>query len=180
MFKETIIYIILTTIILVLSYIFDILLEMSLFIIYYYFIKNLFKKQFHADTITKSARLAVFLCFVITFITQLIFIFILVKFSISYYINIFLGIILSILSYIIEDWLEFNINKYKMLRNESVLLDACKQANLTQIATNRLILRYIKGYSIRTIANIEHVEESTIWQSIRRSRRKLNITSDDL
>lgn len=175
MFKETIIYAILTTIVLILSYIFDVLLEMSLFIIYYYFIKGLFIKQFHADTIAKTATQAVNLCFTITFLTQLVFIFLLVKFDLSFYINIYLGVALGLISYIIEDWLERIIANNSILKDKTKLLEACKNANLTKEATNRLVLKYIDGLKAKEIAELENVEELTISQSIRRSRRKLNI-----
>lgn len=179
MFKETIIYTILTTIVLCVAHIFDVLLEMSLFIIYYYFIKGLFVKQFHADTIAKSSTQAVNLCFTITFITQLIFVFILVKFDLSFYINLYLGIALGLLSYILEDWLERISATLSVLKDKVKLLEACRNANLTKEATNRLVLRYIDGLHIKQIAELENVEEATVWQSIRRSRRKLNISNDD-
>lgn len=179
MFKETIIYIILTTIVLCVSYIFDVLLEMSLFIIYYYFIKGLFIKQFHADTIAKTATQALRLCFIITFVTQLIFVFILVKFDLSFYINLYLGIALGLFSYILEDWLERISITTSVLKDKTKLLEACRIANLTKEATNRLVLRYINELHIKQIAELENVEEATVWQSIRRSRRKLNIPNDD-
>ena len=180
MLKETIIYTILTTIVLAISYLFNVLLEMSLFIVYYYFIKNLFTKQFHADTIAHTAREAVFLCYTITFVTQLIFITLVASFHISFFVNIFLGIILSICSYVLQDWLERTISLNAILKDETKLLKACTNANLTKEATNRMVLRYIKGKNIREIAHIESVEESTIWQSLRRSRRKINITGTDI
>lgn len=179
MLKETLIYSILTIINLCVAYIFDVLLEMSLFIICYYFIKNLFTKQFHADAITKSPTSAVKLCFLITFLTQLIFIFILVKFDLSFYINIYLGLCLGLLSYVLGDWLEKKAIKASILKNKTELLEACKNANLTKEATNRLVLRYIDGLHIKEIAELENVEETTVCQSIRRSRRKLNILNDD-
>ena len=179
MFKETISYALLTSIVLALSYLFNVLLEMILFIIYYYIIKGLFTKQFHADTITTTARAAVKLCYVITFSTQIAFVFILVTFKLSYYINIYLGILLGILSYILEDWLERVIAQRRLLKNEDVLIQACKDANISPIATNRMILRYIKGYKIKEIARLEAIEESAVWQSIRRCRRKLNLNGDE-
>ena len=180
MLKETIIYSILTTIVLGIAYIFNVLLEIALFIIYYYFIKNLFTKQFHADTIARTARAAVFLCYTITFVTQLIFIAIVASFHVSFFINIFLGIVLSICSYILEDWLERTISLNAILKDETKLIQACTNASLSKDATNRMILRYIKGKHIRDIAYMEHVEEATIWQSLRRSRKKLNITGTDI
>ena len=95
-------------------------------------------------------------------------------------INIFLGIVLSICSYILEDWLERTISLNAILKDETKLIQACTNANLSKDATNRMILRYIKGKHIRDIAYMEHVEESTIWQSLRRSRKKLNITGTDI
>lgn len=179
MFKETIVYALLTSLVLALSYLFNVLLEMILFIIYYYIIKGLFTKQFHADIITTTARAAVKLCYVITFSTQIAFVFILVTFKLSYYINIYLGILLGIVSYILEDWLERVLAQRKLLRNEDALIQACKNAHISHNSMNRMILRYIKGYKIRDIARLESVEESTIWQSIRRSRRKLNLNDDE-
>lgn len=179
MFKETIVYTILTSIVLFVAYIFNILLEMCLFILYYYFIKGLFNKQFHADTITRTAKSAVRLCFLITFLTQLVFVFILISFKLSYYLNIYIGILLGVFSYIFEDWLEKVIAQRKLLRNEYALIQACKNAHISHNSMNRMILRYIKGYKIRDIARLESVEESTIWQSIRRSRRKLNLNDDE-
>ena len=129
MLKETIIYVQLTAIVLIVAYIFDVLLEMSLFIIYYYFIKNLFTKQFHADTITKSPTNAVRLCFTITFLTQLIFIFLLVSFNLSFYLNIYLGILLGLFSYILQDYLEKTLINAFVLKDKVKLLEACKNAN---------------------------------------------------
>jgi hypothetical protein len=175
MLKETIIYTILTTIVLIVAYIFDVLLEMSLFIIFYYFIKSLFSKQFHADTITKSSTNAVRLCFTITFITELVFIFLLISFNLSFYLNIYLGILLGLFSYFLQDYLEKVLIDKSIFKNKDKLLEACKNANLSSLATTRLILKYIDGLKVKEIADLENVEEITILQSIRRSRRKLNI-----
>lgn len=175
MLKETLIYTILTSIVLLVAYVFDVLLEMCLFIIYFYFIKGLFVKQFHADTITKTPRQAVALCFTITFLTEILFIFLLVKFDLSFYINIYLGIALGLFSYILQDYLEKTLINASILKDKVKLLEACKNANLTNLATNRLVLKYIDGLKVREIADLENVEEITILQSIRRSRRKLNI-----
>lgn len=175
MFKEILIYVLLTTVVLIVAYLFDVLLEMSLFIVYYYFIKGLFTKQFHADTISKTANQAVFMCFTITFLTQLIFIFLLVSFNLSFYFNIYLGILLGLFSYILQDYLEKILINKSILKDKVKLLEACKNANLSNLATTRLVLKYIDGLKVREIAELENVEEITILQSIRRSRRKLNI-----
>ena len=49
----------------------------------------------------------------------------------------------------------------------------CKEANLTKLATQRLIMKYIENKSIKEIADIEGVEEGTISMSLMRSRNKL-------
>jgi DNA-directed RNA polymerase specialized sigma24 family protein len=86
-----------------------------------------------------------------------------------------LGIALGLFSYILEDWLERVSTTTFILKDKVKLLEACKNANLTKEATNRLILKYIDGLKAKEIAELENVEELTISQSIRRSRRKLNI-----
>lgn len=51
----------------------------------------------------------------------------------------------------------------------------CKEAKLTNVATNRMIMRYVEKKSYKEIAMIECVEEKSIEQSIRRNRKKLKI-----
>lgn len=179
MLKETIIYSILTTIVLIVAYIFDVLLEMSLFIIYYYFVKNLFNKQFHADIITKSPTSALVLCFALTFATQIITIFVLSSFELSFFINIYICLLISAISFLLEFWLESFLITGSILKDKEKLIEACNRAKITKEATNRLLLKYIEGLKVKEIAELEKVEEATVWQSIRRSRRKLNIKSDD-
>ena len=150
MFKETIIYTLLTTIVLATSSIFGVLLEMSLFIIYFYFIKELFSKQFHADTIVKSPSKAVALCFTITFLTQFTFIFILVRFELSFYTNIYLGIGLGLFSYILQDYFECKFKKlvfFKGMKVEDLPND------LVGIEYEVMKRYYVDRYQIKEIAS---------------------------
>lgn len=150
MLKETLIYVLLTTIVLATSSIFGVLLEMSLFILYFYFIKELFSKQFHADTIVKSPSKAVALCFTITFLTQFTFIFILVRFELSFYTNIYLGIGLGLFSYILQDYLESKFKKlvfFKGMKVEDLPND------LVGIEYEVMKRYYVDRYQIKEIAS---------------------------
>lgn len=150
MLKETLIYVLLTTIVLATSSIFGVLLEMSLFIIYFYFIKELFSKQFHADTIVKSPSKAVALCFTITFLTQFTFIFILVRFELSFYTNIYLGIGLGLFSYMLQDYLESKFQKivfFKGMKVEDLPND------LVGIEYEVMKRYYVDRYQIKEIAS---------------------------
>ena len=150
MFKETLIYTLLTTIVLATSSIFGVLLEMSLFILYFYFIKELFSKQFHADTIVKSPSKAVALCFTITFLTQFTFIFILVHFELSFYTNIYLGIGLGLFSYMLQDYLESKFKKlvfFKGMKVEDLPND------LVGIEYEVMKRYYVDRYQIKEIAS---------------------------
>ena len=150
MLKETLIYVLLTTIVLATSSIFGVLLEMSLFIIYFYFIKELFSKQFHADTIVKSPSKAVALCFTITFLTQFTFIFILVHFELSFYTNIYLGIGLGLFSYMLQDYLESKFKKlvfFKGMKVEDLPND------LVGIEYEVMKRYYVDRYQIKEIAS---------------------------
>lgn len=150
MLKETLIYVLLTTIVLATSSIFGVLLEMSLFILYFYFIKELFSKQFHADTIVKSPSKAVALCFTITFLTQFTFIFILVRFELSFYTNIYLGIGLGLFSYMLQDYLESKFKKlvfFKGMKVEDLPND------LVGIEYEVMKRYYVDRYQIKEIAS---------------------------
>ena len=150
MLKETLIYVLLTTIVLATSSIFGVLLEMSLFILYFYFIKELFSKQFHADTIVKSPSKAVALCFTITFLTQFTFIFILVRFELSFYTNIYLGIGLGLFSYILQDYFECKFKKlvfFKGMKVEDLPND------LVGIEYEVMKRYYVDRYQIKEIAS---------------------------
>lgn len=150
MLKEALVYTLLTTIVLATSSIFGVLLEMSLFIIYFYSIKVLFSKQFHADTIVKSPSKAVALCFTITFLTQFTFIFILVHFELSFYTNIYLGIGLGLFSYILQDYLESKFQKivfFKGMKVEDLPND------LVGIEYEVMKRYYVDRYQIKEIAS---------------------------
>lgn len=150
--------------------------EMLLFIISYKAISTCFTKQFHADTLfdDDSAR-ANNLCKIITIIVELIYLYMCRKYNLSIYSNVFLIILISVFSGLIQFFLERNIVKPSKLTNRESLEALCLEANLSKEATKRMILRYVDKMSIKEIAKLEFVEEETIKQSIRRSKRKINL-----
>lgn len=93
------------------------------------------------------------------------------------------------LGYIIQDRIElkYENSQFKKIKDtpviygmdEGILRKKCKQALLTKLATERVILRYCYNMSIDEIAIKECVEYETIKQSLRRSRRKLKIKEDE-
>lgn len=89
------------------------------------------------------------------------------------------------LGFIIEDWLELKIDNSNRIKikeapmykgmNEDILRAKCKQVHLTKLATERIVKYYSHYYTVEELAVMEHVEVDTIKQSLKRSRRKLNI-----
>lgn len=65
--------------------------------------------------------------------------------------------------------------KKRILTNLKKLKAMCLEADLTEEATKRLILKYVDKKTYKEIANIEVVTEEAIKHSIRISRAKLNI-----
>lgn len=174
MFKEIVITLILELIVLSVAFINNLLIEMVLFICLFYFVKNKFSKQFHADILTSNSQLAVYLCFFITFIIQLVMMKLLVSYRLSFYLNVILAIMLGILSYVIEDYLEIKINK-NPFENAEKLKIFCEVHHLSDLDFNRLKMRYIDNLKIKEIANIEKIEEQSIRQCFQRIKKKVKI-----
>lgn len=173
--KNILISIILLTFVIIIAIIFDKLLEFITFFVTYTLIKNEFTKAVHGSDFTTSGKKAIIYCIIITTSIQIISLIFLIKIDFSKYANILLAFVLGVINYYAKDYLEKVIVNKSILNDKDKLLLACKNANLTKSATNRLVLKYVDGMKIKEIAEIENVEEITILQSIRRSRRKLNI-----
>lgn len=176
LFKKRIPFILHIILILLFASIFNKHFEMMLFIFSYKTISSCFEGQFHADTLFDDDPIkSVKWCKLITLFVELIYLFYCVRYNVSIYSNLFVIIFVACCSFLIEFLLERIIVKNSKLRNEETLLALCKEANLTEEATNRMILRYIKGLKVREIAELECVEEKTIKESLRRSKRKMNL-----
>jgi hypothetical protein len=93
--------------------------------------------------------------------------------NLSKYLNILLGCVLGIINFILKYYIEREFSFEVKLRNEKDLKKLCNDFKISQSAYNRLYMRYIKKLSISEIADIECVDELSITQSIRRSRKKI-------
>jgi hypothetical protein len=92
------------------------------------------------------------------------------------------------LGFILEDWIELKINNSERIKikeapvykgmHEDILLAKCKQAHLTELATERMVQHYVHYRTAEEIAMMEYVELDTIKKSLMRSRKKLNIITE--
>ena len=147
---------------------------MMMFIVFFNSIRKCFKFNFHADTLFKDdCTKAVKCCKIITIAVELMYLCFCIKLNISILLNLFTIMIIATLDSLLEFYLEKSLIKENKLKDLDTLKKICKEANLTKIATQRLIMRYIEKKSIIEIANIEYVDEETIKKSIQRSKKKL-------
>lgn len=151
------------------------LLQMLMFVLFYEVIQDCFNKRFHAESIIDNPIKAVYVCKIITVIVEIVFLIFCKDLNVSIYSNLFLIFIIALLNALIQFLVEKTIITKVSLKDKNILLKLCEEAKLSNNATQRLIWRYVENKSIKEIANIEFVNEETIEQSIRRSKRKLNI-----
>lgn len=151
-------------------------LEMIMYLVCSKSISLCFNKQFHADTLFDNEPIrSTKWCKIITIIVELLYLYMCKKYNLSIYSNLFLILVISVISGLLQFFLERVIVYESKLRNKDTLLILCAEANLTQEATNRMVMRYIDKLKVREIASIEYVEEKTIKESLRRSKRKMNL-----
>ena len=148
---------------------------MLMFILFYDFIQNCFKKRFHAESIIDDPVKAVFTCKIITIVVEILFLIFCKDLDIALYSNVLVIFFIALLNALVQFYIEKTMITKSCLKDKDALLSLCKEANLSSNATQRLIWRYVENKSIKEIASIEFVNEETIEQSIRRSKRKLNI-----
>ena len=100
--------IIFLTLPLVIALMFNLLLEMFIFVISYTFIRLEFTKAVHGSDFTKSPSKAIWICRLITTVVQLISIIVVVKLDISKYVNILLAVVLGVINHFVRDWKDKN------------------------------------------------------------------------
>ncbi len=133
-------YTFITLVVLLIAFINNVLIETIVFIIIFYFIKRIFKIQFHADYLTTNVQLAVNICLVITFIIQLGVVSVLHTFYISYFSNIIIAFVLGILSNIIGDYVLLKCSTDWTLTKIDLII--CKY-NLSEDDKRRMIYKFI-------------------------------------
>ncbi len=168
-------YIFYNLVILALSYVFNRFFQMLLFILIFNYIQNCFLYRFHADTIISNPIKAVKYCKIITITVEIIYLCVCYPLNIMVYNNLFIIFIIALLNALLEFYLRKTIISANILKNKELLLQSCRDSNISLNSTKRLVLHYIENKSYQEIANIECLELETIKQSIRRSKRKLGL-----
>lgn len=95
--------------------------------------------------------------------------------KVSVYSNLFMIFGIAFINALIQVGVERSVIENSSLKNRDNLEYLCSKYNITELAKQRLIMRYIEKKSIKEIAMIENVEYETIKQSIRRSKRSIGI-----
>lgn len=84
---------------------------------------------------------------------------------------------LGVVNFFAKDYIEYKYVKYCNIRNidKDTLVKKCREANLSEDAINRMVLKFIEHKSNQEIADLECVEAETIKKSISRSRKRINL-----
>ena len=163
--------------ILLFGWLFDKLIESLLFTAAHITLRYKFDKVYHRDTLLQ--------CFCTTSIINFCSILLTVRLESSLIFACISAFAICWWGYILQDRIELKIQNSEYMRiknlpitfgmNENDLRNKCKQAHLTKLATERIVQHYAHYYTAEELALMEHVEVDTIKQSLKRSRRKLNI-----
>lgn len=175
--KQTFSYVLYNIILLTFAYLLNRYLQMLMFIVFFDCIQNCFNKRFHSDTLFPDEPIkAIKYCKLITLCVELVYLFLLCKnLNITFYGNLIIIFLIAFGNSLLQYYAERIIIVKSKLNNLETLKMLCKEAKLTNVATNRMIMRYVEKKSYKEIAMIECVEEKSIEQSIRRNRKKLKI-----
>lgn len=171
--KSLITYLIYNIILLTISYFLNRFFQMLIFILFFEFIQNCFKYRFHADSIVDDPIKAVRLCKVITIGVEIVYLIFCKDLDISVYSNLLIIFLIAFINCLIEFAIQNIAIKENCLKDKDKLLQLCNNANLTPLATNRMIMKYIENKTCQEIADIECVDVDTIKKSINRSRKKI-------
>jgi len=166
-------YVLYNIILLTIAFFFNRFYQMLIFLVCYEVIQNCFRYRFHADTIQTNPRKAVVLCKLITVGVEFTYLLVSLSVEISIYLNIFIIFITAFINTVLEFCIETVRDKYKILKDNDLLIAACNIHNLTKEAYTRLKLKYIDNLTYAEIAERECVDVDTIRKSINRSKHKL-------
>lgn len=174
--KEFLIYFLYCITILMIAYFLDRFFQMLMFILFFNLIQNSFLKRFHADTIfVENPIKAIRWCKVITLVVEIVYLIYCKQLDVSIYSNLLIVFVIATSNALLQFFLERAIIRKVNLSHIGTLTLLCMEANLTDNATKRMIMKYVEHKTYKEIADIECVDEDSIKSSIRRSRRKLNI-----
>jgi uncharacterized membrane protein (UPF0182 family) len=146
-----------------------------MFILFFNTIQNCFNYRFHSDTIIKDPIKATRYCKIITIAIEVLYLAICKDLNVSIYSNLLLIFVIAFINALLQFYLEKIVINQNVLQNKETLIQLCKDNNVSDLAMQRLIDHYVNGKTFIEIASQECVEEMTIKQSIRRTKRKLGL-----
>lgn len=173
---KILVYIGYNLLLLFIAFLFNRFFQMLLFVLFFNLIRNCFKYQFHADILFPDNPIkAVRYCKLITVVVELIYMLLCSNLNISIYSNLIIIFVIAFISALLQFYCEHTLISVNILHNEYFLTHFGKEKELSDLAIQRLIDHYVKKMTIQQIAAKECVEEITIKQSIRRSKKKLGL-----
>lgn len=146
----------------------NVILEYLLIFISFVFMRQVYGKSYHSDSVLVCTTLAV-----LVFVTA-------TRLSLPLYIsvlcNILIGCLVAYMMYVMYCYMNYTnydgITLRKGMLKED-LIKLCDIAGLTEQATNRMVLKYIERKTLQEIADIEYIDYQTANQSIYRSKQKI-------
>lgn len=171
--KGLIPYLIYNILLLTISYFLNRFLQMLIFVLFFEVMQNCFRYRFHADTIVTEPIKAVRLCKIITICVELVYLALCNNLDISLYSNLFIVFLIAFINCLLQFSIEAFYSKENCLKNKEVLLDLCSKANLSESATNRMMLKFIENKTYDEIADLECIDVDSIKRSISRSKAKI-------
>lgn len=149
---------------------------MLMFMLFFGFIQSCFLKRFHADHLFDNEPIkAVNTCKLITFSVEIIYLIFCKTLIMSMYQNIFIIFGVALFNALLGFYAERTICFKSKLEDIETLIPLCKEAKLTPLATNRMVMRYVEKKTLKEIASIECVEEESIRKEFKRYRKKLKL-----
>lgn len=143
------------------------LIEFAIVFVSFTFMKPIFGKTHHEDTIIKCTTLALLVFLIATRIS--------LPLWLSTLCNVLIGCLVAYIMHIMYYYVKYTKSgiTLRLGMNKDDLLKLCSEAGLSELNVNRMVLRYVERKSIQEIADIEFVDSYTISQSLYRSRKKI-------
>lgn len=173
---DSLIYILYNIIILTIAFFFNRFMQMLMFILMFGIIRKGFNYTFHANTIYPDEPIkAGKVCKLITIGVEITYLIFCKELNVSIYSNLFVIFLIALISALLQFYLERILTSRSLLKSREFILTRGEEVGLSKDAIHRLILRYVENKSIQDIANLEYITIEAVKQSIRRSKRKLNM-----
>lgn len=169
-------YVAYNIIILTVAFFFNRFMQMLMFILMFDMIRKGFNYTFHANTIYPDKPIkAGKVCKLITIGVEITYLVFCKELNVSIYSNLFVIFLIALISALLQFYLERILTSKSLLKDKEYILTKGEEVGLSKDSINRLILRYVDNKSIQEIANLEYITVEAVKQSLRRSKRKLNM-----